>query len=77
VRHHAFSSPGEAIVFEHLAHAQVMANQFVVPPEYKFHGHTEVFAKEPDLGTIESHLVMLRFRAGARWDPRKEPICDF
>lgn len=77
VQHHAFGSPGEAIVFEHLAHNQVMTHQFVIPPEYKFHGHTEVFAKEPDLESIEHHLVMHRFRAGERWDPRKEPDCDF
>ena len=76
VQHRAFSSPADAIVFEHLAHDQVMAHQFVIPPEHKFHGHTEVFGKEPDLESIERHLVMIRFRAGERWDPRKEPSCD-
>lgn len=77
MQHRAFGSPAEAIVFEHLVHEQVMAHQFVIPPEYKFHGHTEVFALEPDLAIVERHMVMRRFRAGERWDPRAEPDCDF
>ena len=70
--HSRFKNPAEAIVFEHLAHDQVMSHQFVVPPEFKFPGHTEVFSKAPDLDAIESHPILLRFRAGERWDPRDE-----
>ena len=73
VTRRSFGSPAEAIVFEHLAHDQVLAHQFVIPPEYKFHGHTEVFSKVPDLELIEHHLIMRRFRSGSRWDPRTEP----
>jgi hypothetical protein len=53
-----------------------MSHQFVIPPEFKFPGHTEVFSKTPDLDAIESHPILLRFRAGERWDPRDEKLLD-
>ena len=70
--HQQFTSSGEAIVFEHLAHNQVLEHQFIVPPEFKFHGLTEVFVKTPNLQLVEIHPVLSRFRSGERWDPRSE-----
>jgi hypothetical protein len=65
-----FSSTGEAIVFEHLAHDQVRQYQFIVPLEYKFPGHSEVFTQCPILVDIENEPWLNRFRVGERWDPR-------
>ena len=66
---HTFSSVGEAIVVEHLAHGQVSSVRWVVPPDLKFPGHTEVFAEKPNVGLVNRHPTLLRFRSGARWDP--------
>ena len=65
-----FSSTGEAIVFEHLAHDQIRQHQFIVPMEYKFPGHSEVFMQCPNLLDIEKEAWLKRFRMGERWDPR-------
>lgn len=62
-----FQSSGEAIVFEHIAHQQIMDQQFAVPPQFKFAGHSEVFTKAPDLSVIHQSETMLRFRVGERW----------
>jgi hypothetical protein len=62
-----FQSSGEAIVFEHLAHQQIRNQQFAVPPQFKFAGHSEVFTQVPDLSVIDQNETMLRFRAGQRW----------
>jgi hypothetical protein len=72
VRYREFSTPADAIVFEHLAQDQVINFQFVIPPECKFPGHTEVFAKEPDLEAVDNHPTLLRFKSGERWDPKSE-----
>lgn len=65
-----YPNAGEAIVVEHLAHEQLRDSQHVVPENYKFAGHTEVFTKFPDIENLEAHPVLLLFRAGERWDPR-------
>ena len=65
-----FGTSGEAIVFEHIAHDQVMTAKFVVPLEFKFPGYSEVFTEEPDLAAVDAHPTLARFRSGARWDPR-------
>ena len=65
-----FSSTGEAIVFEHMAHDQVRQHQFIVPLGYKFPGHSEVFTQCPSLVDIENEPLLNRFRVGERWDPR-------
>ncbi|TCV86363.1 DUF723 domain-containing protein [Sulfurirhabdus autotrophica] len=70
ISHCLFSSTGEAIVFEHLAHEQVRHHQFIVPIEFKFHGHSEVFVKSPILDALENHPTLTIFRSGKRWDPR-------
>ena len=70
-KQYPFSSMGEAIVFEHLAHDQVSDHQFVVPVDLKFPGHTEVFSKQPNLEAVEKHPTLARFRSGDRWDPRE------
>ncbi|OEJ66279.1 hypothetical protein [Magnetovibrio blakemorei] len=67
-----FKTSGEAIVVEHLAHDQVMETKYVVPPEFKFAGYSEVFTKEPDLAAVEAHPTLTRFRSGDRWDPKDE-----
>ncbi|OGR05606.1 MAG: hypothetical protein A2511_01920 [Deltaproteobacteria bacterium RIFOXYD12_FULL_50_9] len=66
-----FKTMGEAIVFEHLAHEQVRDYQFVVPVEFKFPGHTEVFSKLPDLAAVQDHPTLSRFRAGERWNHKR------
>lgn len=63
-----FASTGEAIVFEHLAHNQVREHKFIVPVEFKFPGHSEVFTKPPVLDVLESHPTLERFRSGERWN---------
>lgn len=68
--HFKFGSTGEAIVFEHLAHNQVRDHQFIVPVEFKFHGHSEVFTKAPDITLIENHPTLAQFRSGKRWNPK-------
>ncbi len=65
-----FKTSGEAIVVEHIAHDQVMETKYVVPPEFKFPGYSEVFTKEPDLAVVEAHPTLMRFQSGDRWDPR-------
>lgn len=65
----SFNTTGEAIVFEHIAHGQIMEYQFPVPTEFKFAGHTEVFLKEPDFANVEVHPTLERFRSGDRWNP--------
>lgn len=70
IKHHPFASTGEAIVFEHLAHEQVRDHQFIVPVEFKFHGHSEVFSKSPVFDIVENHPTLTLFRVGKRWDPR-------
>ena len=65
-----FKTTGEAIVFEHLAHEQIFDHQFIVLPEFKFPGYSEVFSKEPNLRLIEKHPILKKFRSGERWDPR-------
>ena len=72
VEQYQFSSMGEAIVFEHLAHNQVSDYQYVVPVDLKFPGHTEVFSKKPNLKAVQEHATLAKFRSGDRWDPRKE-----
>lgn len=62
-----FSSTGEAIVFEHLAHSQIEATKFVFPNETKFPGYSEVFTSAPDFLAIESHPTLQLFRHGERW----------
>ena len=66
----SFETTGEAIVFEHLAQEQVSNYQFIVLPEFKFPGYSEVFSKKPDLNMVEKHPTLMRFRSGERWDPR-------
>ncbi|WP_152427043.1 hypothetical protein [Paramagnetospirillum caucaseum] len=66
-----FETSGEAIVFEHIAHDQVMETKFPVPAEYKFPGYSEVFCREPNLVAVDNHQTLERFRNGDRWDPRK------
>ncbi|HEU0219672.1 MAG TPA: hypothetical protein VFQ98_02555 [Gallionella sp.] len=66
-----FSSTGEAIVFEHIAHDLVMDHQFIVPVEYKFHGHSEVFALCPDLDMVRNSETLKRFKSGDRWQITK------
>lgn len=61
-----FPSTGEAIVYEHLAHDQVRKFQFVVPPEFKFHGHSEVFTNLPIFDEVEKNPTLLLFRNGNR-----------
>ena len=65
-----FHTTGEAIVFEHLAHEQVYDYQFIVLPEFKFPGYSEVFSKEPNFVAVDKHPTLERFRKGDRWDPR-------
>jgi len=67
-----FSSRGEAIIFEHLAHQQIADSQFAVPLEHKFPGYSEVFSKRPVLEKIKGHPLLLRFQSGDRWDPRDD-----
>lgn len=62
-----FSSTGEAIVYEHLAHNQVREYQYVVPPEFKFHGHSEVFTCLPTFEDIDNSSTLNLFRSGSRW----------
>lgn len=61
-----FVSTGEAIVYEYLAHTQVRDFQFVVPPELKFPGHSEVFTKLPIFDELEADLTLISFRNGVR-----------
>lgn len=68
--HYPFASTGEAIVFEHLAHEQVREHQFIVPLEFNFHGHSEVFTKSPVLAILENQPTLALFRSGKRWDSR-------
>ena len=65
-----FDTSGEAIVYEHIVHDQIMEHQFPVPVEFKFPGYSEVFSMEPDLIAVEAHPTLKRFRTGDRWDPR-------
>ena len=69
-----FSTTGEAIVYEHLAHEQIEDHQFVVLPEFKFPGYSEVFLKRPDMDQINQHPVFIKYRSGARWDPREVAV---
>ncbi len=71
-KQYPFTSMGEAIVFEHLVHAQVSDHKFVVPVNLKFPGHTEVFSKQPNIVAVEKHPTLAIFRSGDRWDPRAE-----
>jgi hypothetical protein len=66
-----FLSTGEAIVYEHLAHEKVMDHQFVIPPEFKFHGHSEVFTKLPVFEDIDLDPRFLAFKAGERAKSRR------
>ncbi|CAE7314073.1 unnamed protein product [Symbiodinium pilosum] len=65
-----FGTTGEAIVFEHLAQEQVCGRQYVVLPEFKFPGYSEVFAAKPQLEQVDRHPTMIKFRSGERWNPR-------
>jgi hypothetical protein len=65
-----FETSGEAIVFEHIAHDQVIESKFPVPPEFKFPGYSEVFSEHPNLLSVDWHPTLTRFRLGERWDPR-------
>lgn len=67
----SFDTSGEAIVYEHIAHDQIMEHQFPLPVEFKFPGYSEVFSKEPDLMAVDAHPTLTRFRSGDRWDPRQ------
>lgn len=67
-----FSSTGEAIVYEHLAHEQVDDYQFIVPENSKFHGYSEVFTKLPDFDDINSDPRLLAFKAGERAQTRQK-----
>ena len=71
ISHIPFASTGEAIVFEHLAHEQVRADQFIVPVKFKFHGHSEVFIRPPTLESLADDSTLKMFRSGKRWDPRE------
>ena len=61
-----FSSSGEAIVFEHLAHEQVIQSKFPIPTEYKFPGYSEVFSEHPDIEQVKQHPSLDLFRYGER-----------
>ena len=65
-----FQTTGEAIVFEHLAHEQVCDYQYIVLPEFKFPGYSEVFSKKPNFAAVDVNPTLERFRSGDRWDPR-------
>ena len=62
IKHYPFATAGEAIVFEHLVHKQVFEYQYIVPVEFKFPGHTEVFTKSPNLQAVENHPALALFR---------------
>ncbi len=61
-----FSSSGEAIVFEHLAHEQVQQFKFPVPSEFKFPGYSEVFTVHPNIEQVSSHPSLQLFKSGER-----------
>lgn len=70
VHSRSFKTTGEAIVFEHIAHDQIMDHKFPVPAKFKFAGYSEVFTVEPELAAVDDHPTIVRFRSGERWDPR-------
>lgn len=57
-----FSNMGEAIVFEHLAHLQVLNSKVIIPSNLKFPGHTEVFRKKPNLNKIKCDEIFVKFQ---------------
>ncbi len=68
----SFETTGEAIVYEHLAHDQIMECKVPLPKALKFPGYSEVFDKAPDLGWVDDHPTLARFRSEDRWDPRAQ-----
>lgn len=71
VKQYPFKSTGEAIVFEHIIMEELFDYKFVIPTDLKFPGYSEIFTQEPNLVNIENHPILIKFRAGDRWDPKK------